>query len=139
MRITQETDYAFRILAHLARAGKGVKVDAKTIGESEGVTLRFTLKILRKLGQAKMVVSFRGVNGGYALNDSPENINMKTVIEAIEGPVFINRCLYDENYCNVGRSKECILHKAFEKIQKNLLDDFEKVTLRDVIDNNLKL
>ncbi len=48
MKITQETDYAFRILLFLGRLGVGHKVDAKTISDTEGVTLRFTLKILRK-------------------------------------------------------------------------------------------
>lgn len=139
MRITQETDYAFRILAYLAKAGRGVKVDAKTIGESEGVTLRFTLKILRKLAQTGMVVSFRGVNGGYALDRDPSDINMKMVIEAVEGPIYLNRCLIDEKACNVGRTNKCILHKAFEKIQENLIEDFERVSLQNVIDNKLDI
>lgn len=134
MKITQETDYAFRILLFLSRLGQGTKVDAKTISETEGVTLRFTLKILRKLTISKIVVSFRGVNGGYALNNAPENITMKEVIEAIEGPIFLNKCLYDKNNCNLARSSSCKLHKAFSGIQNKIVDDFATTTLQNILE-----
>jgi len=134
MKITQETDYAFRILLFLSKLGQGVKVDAKTISDNEGVTLRFTLKILRKLTIAKLVVSFRGVNGGYALDNNPANISMKEVIEAIEGPIFLNKCLYDENNCNLARSSGCKLHKAFSGIQMKIIEEFEHTSLNDIME-----
>ncbi|MFR3508764.1 hypothetical protein [Peptoniphilus sp.] len=47
MRITQETDYAFRIVSYLAE-NEGKVVGAPQIAESEGVTKRFTLRILMR-------------------------------------------------------------------------------------------
>ena len=47
MHITLESDYAVRIVSRLAR--QGGRMDAKRIAEETGVTLRFSLKILRKL------------------------------------------------------------------------------------------
>lgn len=138
MKITQETDYALRILMYLAIAGKGVKIDAKTISEAEGVTLRFTLKILRKLAQTGMVISFRGVNGGYALDVEPKDLNMKNVIEAIEGPIYINKCLYDEELCNLNRSSTCKLHYIFSEIQEKVLKEFEDTSIQDILDGKSK-
>lgn len=134
MKITQESDYAFRILLFLSRLGEGKKVDAKTISDTEGVTLRFTLKILRKLAISKLVVSFRGVNGGYALNNNPANISMKDVIEAIEGPIFLNKCLYDEKNCNLARSSGCKLHKAFSGVQRKIVEEFEHTSLQNILE-----
>ena len=51
MRITLESDYALRILT--AMAGYSDVTDAKTISTDTSVTIRFTLKILNKLVQAK--------------------------------------------------------------------------------------
>ena len=48
MRITHEADYAVRIVYVLMQA-EGSTVAASKVAESSGVTLRFTLKILRKL------------------------------------------------------------------------------------------
>ena len=47
MHITLEADYAIRIVQVLAQNQR--RLDAKTISEMTGVTLRFSLKILRKL------------------------------------------------------------------------------------------
>lgn len=133
MRITQETDYAFRIIIYLAKLGKGVKADAKTISQSEGVSLRFTLKILRKLSQSKLLISFRGVNGGYALNVDANSLNMKEIIESIEGPIHLNKCLGPEKTCNISRSASCKLHNIFCDIQNKLIKEFENVKISDII------
>lgn len=51
MHITLEADYAIRIVQVLAQNQR--RLDAKTISEMTGVTLRFSLKILRKLVAAR--------------------------------------------------------------------------------------
>ena len=59
MFITLESDYAVRIVACLAKENR--RLDAKTISEMTCVTLRFALKILRKLVSAEIVKSFKGL------------------------------------------------------------------------------
>ena len=63
MHITLETDYAVRIVYFLAQSGE--RVDAGRIAEETGVTLRFSLKILRKLVSGGVVMSYKGAKGGY--------------------------------------------------------------------------
>ena len=98
MNITQEADYAIRALLILAKEGEGEKLDAKTISERGRIPLRFLLKLLRKLIQAGIVRSYRGVNGGYALNRYSKDINLREIIEAIDGSISINRCIIDKDF-----------------------------------------
>ena len=58
MYITQETDYAIRIVYCLAKSG--ARRDARSISEEMCVSLRFALKILGKLAQGGLVSSFKG-------------------------------------------------------------------------------
>ena len=88
MRITHEADYAIRVTYCLALAGE--KQCAKDISEVTGVTLRFALKILRKLTQSGITKSYKGVAGGYELNHSPSEISLGAIIECIDGPIAIN-------------------------------------------------
>lgn len=134
MKLTQEADYAMRIILFLASKGMENRLDAKTISESEGISLRFTLKILRKLTQSKITVSFRGVNGGYSLAKSADKINLKEVIEAVEGPIFINRCLYDKSYCNVARTSTCKVHRYLGRVQHNLLKELESIDFKKILE-----
>ena len=133
MRITLESDYALRILT--AMAGYDGVTDAKTISEDTSVTPRFTLKILHKLGQGDLVQSYKGVNGGYKLKVRPENITLKTVIELIDGPIAIARCLDSDEGCSLNCDKSaCDYHHIFDIISIELASKLNKITIRDVID-----
>ena len=103
MRITLESDYALRILTAMAEYDS--VTDAKTISEDTSVTIRFTLKILHKLVQGDLVQSFKGVNGGYKLKAAPKDITLKTVIELIDGPIAIARCLDSAESCSLNCDK----------------------------------
>lgn len=127
MRITLEADYAVRIIECLAAGGK--RLDAKNISDSTGVTLRFTLKILRKLVLASLVRSYKGVRGGYELDKPPAQISLKDVIEAVDGPILINRCLGTENRCvRAADSHICTFHNVFAEISEMVRDRLAGVT-----------
>ena len=105
MHITLESDYAVRIVSCLVSAEE--RMDAKAIAEKTCVTLRFALKILRKLVTSGIVVSFKGTQGGYELAKNPADITLGDVIETVEGTYHLSRCL-DENYaCTRGKSGQC--------------------------------
>lgn len=138
MRITLESDYALRILT--AMAGYEGVTDAKTISTDTSVTQRFTLKILHKLVQGDLVQSFKGVNGGYKLKASPKEITLKKVIELIDGPIAIARCLESEEGCSLNCDKSaCDYHHIFDIISIDLANKLNKITIDDVINKNYYL
>ena len=132
MRITLESDYALRILT--AMAGYEDVTDAKTIAADTSVTIRFTLKILHKLVGGDLVQSYKGVNGGYKLKVSPEDITLKKVIELIDGPIAIARCLDSGESCSLNCDKSaCDYHHIFDIISIDLAAKLNKITISDVI------
>jgi Rrf2 family protein len=133
MGLTQETDYALRVILYLSRLEKGTIVSANTISEKENIPLRFLLKLLRKLREAKLVESYMGINGGYALGKNPEEISLKDVIEAIEGPIYLNRCLYEPEKCNLRRPNSCAIHSALFAAQKKLVEELSKTNFKEII------
>lgn len=134
MKITQEADYGLRVVLFLSKLGFGEKIEAKSIAEQEHIPIRFLLKILRKLTHADIVKSFRGVNGGYSLKKPPEEISLKDVIETIDGPICVNRCTYDDNFCTANRTSVCEVHKAIVEVQKALSDTLGAKNFRDLIE-----
>ena len=133
MRITQEADYALRIVALLASNGN--VIDANTIAESAGITQRFALKILRKLSLGEIVSSQKGAGGGYRLAREPENITLKDVIELIDGEIAISKCLSEEHICSKqGINKSaCKIHLIFDAINQDLVEKLSKITIASVI------
>ena len=138
MRITLESDYALRIVTALAE--KNERVDAKTLSEQTSVTPRFTLKILHKLAVGNIVHSYKGVGGGYVLAVLPTELTLKTIIELIDGPIAIARCIESEGGCALNHDKAaCAYHHIFDYLSLDLAQKLDKITIQDVIDKNYKI
>jgi Rrf2 family protein len=132
MRITLESDYALRILASMAEYD-GV-TDAKTISSDTSVTLRFTLKILHKLVQGGVVESFKGTRGGYKLKEPAESVSLKRVIELIDGPIAISRCVESKEGCSLNYDKTaCKLHHIFDGVSIDLAKKLDAITIKDLL------
>ena len=138
MRITLESDYALRIVSVLSEYDD--VVDANTIAEKTSVSLRFALKILHKLVTGNIVSSYKGAKGGYKLKISADEITLKNVIELIDGPIAIARCLESSETCSMNSDKTaCIYHHIFDKISLELAAKLESITISDVMSRNYKI
>ncbi|SDF62222.1 RrF2 family transcriptional regulator [Sporolituus thermophilus] len=120
MQLNQATDYAFRIVLHLACLPSGQVVNGQMLAEQENIPQRFLLKIMRSLTQAGLIKSYRGTDGGFALARPPEEITIWDVICAMEGEVTIHRCLADRTACNKHCAHECPVHAVLGQIQAEL-------------------
>lgn len=112
MVMTLEADYAVRIVDMLSCSEQ--KVDAHTIALKTQVPLRFALKILRKLVAGKLIVSFKGAHGGYALARNAEQITLREVIESVEGPYMLSRCQQNEYNCT--HTASCRFQEIYDEI-----------------------
>jgi len=116
MYITLESDYAIRIVGCIKKENK--RIDSKAISEKTGVTLRFALKILRKLVANGIIKSYKGTQGGYELAKAPSDISLMDIIETVEGKYYFSRCLNEECGCNRGMSGLCQYQKIFNEISE---------------------
>ena len=131
MHITLEADYAVRIVYCLAANQK--RMDAKHISEETGVTLRFSLKILRKLVAAGLIRSFKGTQGGYEIARPLKEISLNDVIETIEGPYVLNRCVQGDFVCSRAKVKPCSFQKVFGEISRDVQKRLSEVTFEELI------
>lgn len=132
MRLTQEDDYGLRTVLYLCK-NRGKRIEAKEIAGSESVPERFLLKLLRKLTVAGITKSYMGFGGGYAVEKDPSEISLLDVIIAVEGEIYINKCLEDPANCNAGRADYCIIHKQLDKIQREFLANLASVSFKDLL------
>ena len=94
-----------------------------------GVTLRFSLKILHKLVKCGIVKSYKGAKGGYELSRPASEINLKQVIEAIEGTYKIARCIDPDYVCQWKKTPGlCSFRREFSRISEQVNDELEKVS-----------
>ena len=120
MRLNQATDYAFRMVLYLASLPEGTKITGAALAEKQNIPERFLLKIMRSLTKAGIMKSYRGVEGGFALQRAPKDITLFDIIDAVEGQTELQRCLHDIGSCSRGCSGMCSIYAAFADIQRDL-------------------
>ena len=136
MRVTQEADYAIRMCLILDSLGE--KTGAATLADLACITPKIALKVLRKLNTAGYVRSYKGVQGGYELAKPGEEIKVLEIIELIDGPVKISKCLECDHECSRNPCKvECKMHIAFGAINEKLIENLGKITVRMLHDESV--
>ena len=138
MHITQESDYAVRIVYCLAKCG--TRRDARGISEEMCVTLRFSLKILGKLVSSGIVESYKGNRGGYELARPASEITLKDVIDAVEGPYRLSRCVGEggAGECNRGASGCCSFQEVWRQVTEGVNAKLASVTFADMVADDAK-
>lgn len=115
----------------LAGAAPGAVVPLRDIGEAQEIPQSFLAKILQALAREGLVVSRRGAQGGFALARAADEISLRDVVEAVDGPVSLNRCILAPDSC--GRSGTCPVHRVWCQAQVRLMEVLGTVTLADLV------
>jgi len=131
MQITKAEAYGIFGVIHLAHQDKGRVVPLSEIAEAQDVPEKFLAKIFQNLTKTGIVRSHRGVKGGFTLDKNPQDLNIRQVVEAIQGPYHIIRCLPDKDCCQ--RSDSCAVRVVMEKAEQKLLEVFENHTIADLV------
>jgi len=111
-------EYAIRAMLHLAGEDLNKNVQIQDISKKWDIPENFLRKIIPLLAKVGLVMSVRGSGGGIKLAKSPNKITALDVIEAVEGKIFLNKCLFSDDICD--RSKWCSMHEVWEEAQESL-------------------
>lgn len=128
--ITKKAEYAVIALVDLAVQQNGLKTTTREIVERRKIPPNLIAQLLPKLRDAGWLQSARGAGGGVFLVKDPAQITLREVIELIDGPLKITRCLFADMPC--GDKLSCPLRDVWEKAQDNMLHVFEKTTIKDL-------
>ena len=114
MYVTREADYAVRCVLYLARKANGI-TPVNEIAKAMHIPKSFLAKILQRLVKVGIVISVRGIGGGFSLAKKPKNISILDVIKAIQGDSAINICAIDKKLCRL--SKTCSVHPVWVELR----------------------
>lgn len=94
MRLTTLTDYALRMLIHLAVKPEGRATIAE-VARAYGISETHLMKVAHLLGQAGFVATLRGRGGGLALARPAAGITVGAVVRRMEPDMALVPCFAD--------------------------------------------
>ena len=129
MKLTRTVAYAVKATLLLADSSDSMPVPCSRIATEGNMPERFLLQILRSLVNRGILVSTRGVDGGYRLSRPADHISLLDVIEAIEGPMHTWE-LADDGLSEESKRR---LRSALSEITAASKQQLESITLASLL------
>jgi Rrf2 family protein len=120
MQITRQADYAIRAVRFLAGLEAGQRAATSKVAADQKIPPSFLAKIISQLSIAGLLTTSRGARGGVSLARQANEISLLEVVEAIDGPIYLNECVADNSKCSF--EDDCPLKPIWCEAQEELVN-----------------
>jgi Rrf2 family protein len=103
------------------------------IAQRQDIPPALLAKLVPLLVRAGLLDSQRGARGGLFLARPASEISMLEVVEAVEGPIALNRCTATPAQCD--KVSRCAIHPVWQKAQDYLVDLLNSTSLAELETN----
>lgn len=129
MRISKLADYGAIVMVYLARQAHRL-CNARDIALHTHLNVPTVSKILKRLAQAGLLTSVRGVAGGYRLILSPADVSIGQIIHALEDQHGVTECSLQPNECSL--QGVCTLQENWKLINQVIASALHSVSLESL-------
>ncbi len=131
IRLSNLADYAVVVMTAAARCDDP-RLSAAAVAAHTGIPAPTVAKLMGTLARAGLLVSTRGVAGGFHLARAPAAISIAAIVEAVDGPIALTNCQSGEvATCTLTGS--CAVRPHWAPINHAVRDALLAVTLADLL------
>jgi len=127
MVLSRSSHYALRAVLYIVQQSRDDYIPISEITRQLGLSFHFVTKILQRLSGAEILCSFKGPHGGIKLARPADKINLRHIVEAVEGSELFTGCLLGLNACS--SQQPCPTHDEWTPLRDKMTQLFEKTTL----------
>lgn len=131
IRLTKAGEYAIRGMVYLAEQPENRVITINEVAAKRGIPRGFLAKIFQSLAKAGLVHSAQGNLGGFMLSKPKDRINLREIVEAVDGPIHLQYCLAHKGEC--AWEMTCLARQAWQKAQEKLLEVLEEADLASLV------
>ena len=131
MQFSRRSDYSVRAMMDVATMPAGSLALTHEIASRQDIPSAFLTKIVGRLTQEGLLRTYRGAFGGVILARQADQITLRQIIEAVEGPINLMWCMAQSGECQ--RDATCPVHEVWHQAQDELLRRLDSVTLADLV------
>jgi Rrf2 family nitric oxide-sensitive transcriptional repressor len=136
MQLLTYTDYALRALIYVG-AHPAAPVPASAIAHAYGISVDHVAKATKALTRAGLLRATRGGGGGVALARPASAIRIGEVVRLFEADRALVECFGGGSTCAIRPA--CGLRGVFARAEEAFLEELDRHTLADVLDNRPQL
>lgn len=132
LKINRQTDYAVRVLLALARQQEGTRLSTAAIQREMLVPPALMPRIVAELARNNLIKTFTGRDGGLMLSRPSDQLTLRDVVEAFEGPILLSQCLRANGEDDCPFRLNCPVRPKWGRVQVAMLREMAAITFADL-------
>jgi Rrf2 family transcriptional regulator, cysteine metabolism repressor len=131
MKVNTKVRYGLRAILQIADEYGGEPVPISAIAESQEISGKYLEQVVGALRRANLIVSRKGVRGGYSLGRAPTDITLWDVISALDSHTAPVDCVSEPESCD--RAGDCLTRSIWTLLDARLKEFWSSFTLADLV------
>lgn len=136
-KLSSTGEYAVRLVTFLASAPANTIIPAKNIAQAKRIPLKFLQQIITRFVKLGLLRGHPGLGGGVSMPMATRDVSLLHIIEAAEGPIFLNQCVMGADGCVFSGS--CAVHLVWEEAQACLTKILSSKTIGELAQTSAQL
>ena len=137
VRLSNLADYAVVVMCQMA-VSDDARPSAASISAATSIPLPTVAKLMGTLSRAGLLVSYRGISGGFCLARPAEDISVGEIVEAVDGPIALTHCT-EPAPGQCAREGICSIKPHWQIINRTIRDALSTVYLADLVQDTAQL
>jgi len=136
LKISTRSRYGLRLMLALAQHYGDGLLRLNEIAKEEAISEKYLSQLIIPLKANGLVISNQGAKGGYKLSRPPHNINLKDIMDSLEGGFNLVDCSRDPGFCK--KACDCVAHSFWRFLDMNIAQTLESISLAKLLDQTNK-
>jgi len=135
MKLSTKGRYGLRAFIDLAVYAQNEPISLSSIAARQEISVSYLEQLMSKLKKAELVISVRGVKGGYILAKPVETISVGDVLRALEGDLTPVECAAidgsTDTHCT--GSSYCVSKTVWKRINDSINDTVDSIYIGELV------
>lgn len=133
MRLTTFSEYALIALMYISRTSTSRAIPLSEIVAQRKLPRKYMERIMARLCRAGVLVSIKGIGGGYRLAQPANMITIAQIVRLFDGPLAPTPSASRYFYRHTPLEQERKIHRLMKEIRNLIAARLESVTLQDML------
>lgn len=130
-RMGRKLEYSLMALKHMSQKKSGELTSAKEVADRYHAPFDATARVLQQMAQKGFIKSEQGAYGGYKISRDLSEVTLQDLIEVIQGPTPVTKCMSSAEPCEL--QSNCNIISPVAILDKKLGDFYRGISLKELL------
>lgn len=136
-KVHRKLEYSLMALKHMSLKRSGELTTAKEVSDAYHAPFEAVARSLQIMAQKGLLKSSAGVQGGYQISRDLKQVSLLELIEMMEGPTRIAKCMSSGEPCEIVGT--CNIISPIQNLNQKLSDFYRSLTIQDILRGNTEV